>query len=384
LRLPNDYQLDLEMAFASSEDVMNVIEDLVRVLWSNHLSHNLPDPFPRLTYKEAMSKYGSDKPDLRLGYQISRLDYALPVDLVKKISSLEKPAVDISILRCIGGPSNDPANTTSFISRFLESPDGAPFQSNPDGGPGIFIYDSTKPLSGLSSFGFEAAEIVESQFEPSEGDLVILQARPDVPFTGGSTTLGRLILALHQAAVKENILPAPIGFHPLWVTDFPLFTPSDPSDGPGQSGTAGLSSTHHPFTSPKTAMDVDLLLEDPTAAIADHYDLVMNGTELGGGSRRIHNDKMQRFIMEHILKMPSERVREFDHLLGVLRAGCPPHAGIALGFDRLIAVMLGRNSVRDVIAFPKWGKGEDPLVKAPSKVTTQQLGVYGLAFRPKQ
>ena len=180
--------------------------------------------------------------------------------------------------------------------------------------------------------------------------------------------------------MKQGFVEAPTGFEFTWITDFPLFSPSNDTD-PGQGGSAGISSTHHPFTAPKTPEDVDLLLTEPLQVKADHYDLVVNGVELGGGSRRIHNAQMQEFVMREVLKMSEERMKDFQHLLEVLRAGCPPHAGIALGFDRLIAVMLGRESVRDVIAFPKSGKGEDMLVKSPTKMTQEQMRTYHLQLR---
>ena len=356
---------------------MTCVESLMRTVWSRIAT--LQDPFLRITYQEAMSKYGSDKPDLRLNYQIFKINHLLPADLVTKISPLNAPAVDVALLRT-GQLDGDCARTRSFVSSFLDHADAAEFNDNPSGAPGVFVYDSTKPLQGLHAFGFEAAEEVERILEPEEGDLILLQARPDtLRFSGGSTALGRLILALRRSAVAQGLIPLPEGFHPLWVTDFPLFSPvSSAADEPGQSGTAGLRSTHHPFTSPKTADDVDCLQTDPTEAIADHYDLVINGVELGGGSRRIHNADMQRYVMEEILKMPPEKVKEFEHLLSVLKAGCPPHAGFALGFDRMIAVMLGKDNVRDVIAFPKSSKGEDMVVGAPSKVSKEDWRVYGL------
>ena len=216
--------------------------------------------------------------------------------------------------------------------------------------------------------------------ELEDGDLVVIQARKNESFSSGSTPIGNLRLALHRAAVSQGLVEAPKGFEFTWITDFPLFKPTDEVE-PGQGGSAGISSNHHPFTSPKTAEDVDLLLVDPLQAKADHYDLVINGVELGGGSRRIHDAKMQEFVMREVLKMNDERMKDFAHLIEVLRAGCPPHAGIALGFDRLIAVMLGKESVRDVIAFPKSGKGEDMLVKAPTKMTEDQLRTYHIQMR---
>ncbi|KAI7190229.1 hypothetical protein KC316_g5857, partial [Hortaea werneckii] len=376
-RQPEFTQVDLEMAFASGEDVMRTIEDTVKALWEALLDvKNLPAAFPRMTYEEAMSKYGSDKPDIRLGSEIRRIEYMLPQDLIMKLGPHTNPYIDVMKIPI----SEDAGETRKFITEFMDSPEAQPFIQNPDGQPGIFPFDTRRPLQGLHPFGFEAAEQVEEMLDLEDGDLVILQARQRGPFTGGSTPLGNLRLALHKAAVKQNLLPKPTGFEFLWITDFPLFSPSSDSDAePGQGGTAGLSSTHHPFTAPKTPADVDCLLTDPLAAKADHYDLVLNGVELGGGSRRIHSAAMQEYIMQNILQMSPARIGDFAHLLEVLRAGCPPHAGIALGFDRLVAVMLGRESVRDVIAFPKSGrKGEDLLVGSPTQMTGDQLRTYHL------
>lgn len=360
---------------------MKCMENLIRVLWSTLLDITLPLPFSRMTYHEAMSKYGSDKPDIRFDMPIHEIDHLLPTDLISKISPLTSPVVEAMLFRLSASESGT-TTTRKFVSHFMGSADGIPFNKNPDGGPGIFIYDSRKPLQGLHPFGFEAAEEVERLLEPSDGDLIVLQARKRKPFHGGSTPLGSLRLALHRAAVAERVLPAPDpkAFAPLWITDFPLFSPTSATE-PGQGGAAGLASTHHPFTSPKTTEDVDLLLTEPSKVIGEHYDLVINGVELGGGSRRVHNAEMQRFIMEKVLRMTPERIAEFSHLLKALRAGCPPHAGIALGFDRLIAVMLGRDSVRDVIAFPKSGKGEDLMVKSPSVMSEEVLKTYHLRLR---
>ncbi|KAJ5675568.1 hypothetical protein N7462_008465 [Penicillium macrosclerotiorum] len=378
-RQPEFTQLDLEMSFAKGDDVMRTIEGVIRRLWANLMKDSAPEgPFRRVSYQEVMAKYGSDKPDTRYGMEILRLDHLLPVDLVMKISPLSEPIVEAFKLE---SNDNDPAETLKFITQFLDSPAGAPFNNNPDGGPGVFVYNGKQPLCGLQPFGFEAAEQVEELLEPDHGDLIILQARPRAPFSGGSTPIGDLRRALHAHAVSTGFKNAPTGFDFMWVVDFPLFSPSSDSE-PGQGGAAGFSSTHHPFTAPKTAADVDLLLTDPTQAVADHYDLVVNGVELGGGSRRIHDAAVQEFILRDILKMPAERLADFSHLLDALRAGCPPHAGLALGFDRLVAVMLGKESVRDVIAFPKTGKGgDDAMVRAPSLMTEEALQTYHLKLR---
>lgn len=264
----------------------------------------------------------------------------------------------------------------------MDSPEALPFLQNPEGQPGIFIYDSRRPLGGLQPFGFEAAEHLEEQMRLEQGDVIVIQARKDATFSGGSTPVGDLRLALHHAAVSQGLKPAPVGWNFLWVTDFPLFSAADDLE-PGQGGSAGLRSTHHPFTAPATAEDVRLLATDPASAKADHFDLVLNGVELGGGSRRIHSAAVQEYVLRDVLKMSPERLSDFDHLLKVLGSGCPPHAGIALGFDRLIATILGKKSIRDVIAFPKSSKGEDLLVKSPSPVTDEQLQTYHLQQRKR-
>lgn len=378
-RQPEFTQLDMEMSFATGEDVMRTIEGVIRRLWSNLMKDSAPEgPFKKVSYQEVMAKYGSDKPDTRCGMEIMRIDHLLPVDLVDKISDLNDPIVEAFRVEA---NDNDPQETHKFISDFLDSPAGAPFNNNPDGAPGVFVYNGRQPLCGLQPFGFEAAEQVEEVLEPDHGDLIILQARPRAPFSGGSTQIGDLRRALHAYAVSTGFKPSPTGFDFMWVVDFPLFSPSSDTE-PGQGGAAGISSTHHPFTAPKSAADVDMLMTDPTQAVADHYDLVVNGVELGGGSRRIHDAAVQEFILRDILKMPAERLADFSHLLDALRAGCPPHAGLALGFDRLVAVMLGKESVRDVIAFPKTGKGgDDAMVRAPSPITEQALETYHLRLR---
>ncbi|KAI7559223.1 hypothetical protein KC346_g22855, partial [Hortaea werneckii] len=196
-RQPEFTQVDLEMAFASGEDVMRTIEDTVKALWGAMLDvKNLPAAFPRMTYEEAMSKYGSDKPDIRLGSEIRRIEYMLPQDLIMKLGPHTDPYIDVMKIPI----SEDAGETRKFITEFMDSPEAQPFIQNPDGQPGIFPFDTRRPLQGLHPFGFEAAEQVEEMLDLEDGDLVILQARQRGPFTGGSTPLGNLRLALHKAA----------------------------------------------------------------------------------------------------------------------------------------------------------------------------------------
>lgn len=326
------------------------------------------------------------------------MDPIIPANLKGMLTSIENPIIEACKFRLSGNPRK----VQQFIRKFMDSADAEAFQKNPDGPPGIFVFDPKRPLEGLQAFGFEGTEALKhlySSLPPSlvkgddprgpgatttfdEGDLLVLQARPNARHSGGSTTLGKLRLALYKAAISEQLLAPTPGLHYLWVTDFPLFTlnTANPTD-PGQGGTSGFSSTHHPFTAPKTAEDVDLLLTDPLAVTADHYDLVLNGVELGGGSKRIHSAEIQQFIMKNVLKMSVERMSDFNHLFEALRAGCPPHAGFAIGFDRWVAVLTGRESVRDVIFFPKGNRGEDAMVGSPGMITKEQEEIYGLKSR---
>jgi aspartyl-tRNA synthetase len=366
------------------------------------------------------------------------------------ITSLEDPIIDIFKINL----NCSPRQVGAFVKTVMDSPEMRAFHDNPDGGPGVFIYDPMKPLEGLASFGYESLENIRAFYgadsedimammasvtdkaivekflagtsetaaesehredvpistgqpgmvngDPAsatginvwsppptrqpleEGDLIILQARPrNVKLSGGSTSLGRLRSHIYKSAVAAELIEPDPTFNFLWVVDFPLFTPSNSSD-PGQGGSAGFSSTHHPFTSPKTPADMDLLHTDPLRAVADHFDLVLNGVELGGGSRRIHSAQMQEWIMREVLRMPEGRLAEFKHLFEALRAGCPPHAGMALGLDRMVAVMTGTESIRDVIAFPKNNRGEDIMVGSPSMMSEGQLATYQLAVVGKR
>jgi aspartyl-tRNA synthetase len=236
----------------------------------------------------------------------------MPQNLVGMLTSLSNPIVEAFKITL----NTDPEGVRALVKEFMESSEAIPFQENPDGAPGIFVYDPRKPIEGLQAFGHEGSEALKETFLSDvstdqqqssreafdEGDLIVIQARSRAPLSGGSTALGRLRTAIYKQAMNKGLVDSDSTPMFLWVTDFPLFTPNNDSD-PGQGGLSGFSSTHHPFTAPKTAADVDLLLTDPELVKADHYDLVLNGVELGGGSRRIHNSEMQQFIMRDILKV---------------------------------------------------------------------------------
>ena len=380
-RQPEFTQLDLEMSFASGSDVMEQVASLIHTLWRDLLGFDLQLPFQKITYITAMTLYGSDKPDLRLPTRLERVEHLLPPDMISKLSDLDKPVIEALVLDLSAPRDTDdpPANVTrNFIKDFFDSPPASPFHNNPHGAPGIFVYNPLSPLRGLSAFGFEAASAMEELFTPEEGALIILQARPNMPLSGSSTTLGNLRSLLIKAALRKGLLPSKVPYAPLWVTEFPLFTPTEHNPDEGQSSPTGLSSTHHPFTAPLSPNDVSLLPHSPEKALADHYDLVINGVELGGGSRRIHSAAFQTYVLKDVLRLSEEKLRDFEHLIKVLKAGCPPHAGFALGFDRLAAMMVGKESVRDVIAFPKGSGGEDKCVGSPTSLRTEELERYGL------
>lgn len=406
-RQPEFTQLDMEMAFSTGADVMQTINPLIASLLQHinthyerteingvwHLSRvpgsettslqpNLPDMDIRcISYDEVMSKYGTDKPDLRIKSPqaspiIDASSWVTPV-FQSLITRLEKPIVEACKFRFTGSPEE----SVKFIRDFFTRLPNTPNKLGSDSTPGVFVFESSKPMQGLSSLGHEAAaNLVEHSSEDwtpcEEGDVIIIHARKNLPTQGSSTELGRLRKLIYDAAVEKGLLPKDHSYEFLWVTKFPLFSPND--EDPGQGGSAGFRSTHHPFTAPLTAEDVDLLKTEPLKAKADHYDLVLNGVEIGGGSRRIHVAEVQEYVMRIILKMTIEGLGRFTHLLGALRTGCPPHAGFAFGFDRLISVLCDVPSVKDVIAFPKNNKGEDGLVDSPSKITWAQRDTYHL------
>lgn len=247
------------------------------------------------------------------------------------LTSVQEPVIEACKLRL----NCESQQVRTFLTKFMDSPDAEPFTSNVDGAPGFCVYDSRKPVEGLQSLGFEGAEQLKTLYGKlrrpryhdkkvhktntrfEDADLLIIQARPKLPHSGGSTMLGKLRLALHKAAVAEGLIQPDTDHRYLWVTEFPMFTLDNDTD-PGQGGTAGFSATHHPFTAPRTAEDVDLLLTDPLKAKADHYDLVVNGIELGGGSRRIHNAEMQKFVMRDIIKVCELNPVSINHFLTFL------------------------------------------------------------------
>ncbi|TQS32873.1 hypothetical protein Golomagni_06797, partial [Golovinomyces magnicellulatus] len=340
-------------------------------------------------FEDCINRYGSDKPDLRIPSRIYALkDLESYQSFIGMITHLPNPRIEAFTFQL---QDCSPDEARKFVFEYMENLPPA-IGENPDGKPQILVYDSSKPRCGFSSLGFEYEAVLDEVSggkELQDGDLVVFQAReePEGQYCSGSTKIGDIRNSLWAALVEAGYMSKPKLGEPgslqfVWVTEFPMFKPTEEGE-PGQGGAAGFAAAHHPFTAPLSQVDLEKLFTNPLEAKSAAYDLVLNGVEIGGGSERIHVADVQDFIMRDILQMNDARVKDFAHLFEVLRSGCPPHAGFALGFDRMVALLTDTSTVRDVIAFPKTMKGEDPFVKSPSKVNNEQLAPYGLQLRGK-
>jgi aspartyl-tRNA synthetase len=353
-RQPDFTQLDIETSFLNQDEIMAIMEGLIRYIFKTVADVSLPDPFPRMTYAEAMRRYASDKPDLRIPLEL--VDVAdLVADCDFKVFSgpARDPAGRVAALRIPGGSKltrKEIDDHTAFVARY-----GA------RGLAYIKVNDPSKGRDGLQSpiikFLSDAAVAgILSRTEAAADDLI---------FFGADTAkvvndaLGALRLKLGQdlGLVRGD-------WAPLWVVDFPMFE----YDADDKRWTA----MHHPFTSPKN-LDADALRADPGSAIAKAYDMVLNGSEIGGGSVRIHRQDLQSTVFDLLGIDAEEARRKFGFLLDALKYGAPPHGGIAFGLDRLAMLMSGADSIRDVIAFPKTQTAACPLTDAPTEVTEKQL-----------
>jgi aspartyl-tRNA synthetase len=353
-RQPEFTQLDIETSFLDQGQIQELMEGLVRHLFKEVLDVNLPDPIPRMSYAEAMRRYGSDKPDLRVPLEL--VDVA---DLVKgcDFKVFAGPAADplgrVAALRVPQGGKlsrKEIDDYTAFVARY-----GA------KGLAYVKVNELAKGREGLQSpilkFLSDAAVTgILQRTGAADGDLIFFGAD-----TGKvvSDALGALRLK-----VGQDLKLVGAGWRPLWVVDFPMFE-WDPESKRWQA-------MHHPFTSPVN-LDYAALAASPGEAIAKAYDLVLNGSEIGGGSVRIHNQELQSVVFDLLGISPEEARLKFGFLLDALKFGAPPHGGIAFGLDRLAMLMAGADSIRDVIAFPKTQTAADLLMDAPTEVSEAQL-----------
>ena len=361
-RQPEFTQLDIETSFLSQDQITGLMESLVRQLFRDVLGQELPDPFPRMSYHEAMRRFGSDKPDLRVPLEL--VDVA---DLVagSDFKVFSGPANDrngrVAALRVPGGgalPRSQIDEYTAYVARY-----GA------RGLAYIKVNERAQGRAGLQSpivkFLDDAAIAgILERTGAADGDLVFFGAdRARVV----NDALGALRLKL-----GHDLKLVAAGWRPLWVVDFPMFEYDEEAKR--------WVAMHHPFTSPKHA-DAQALRADPGGALAQAYDLVLNGSEIGGGSVRIHHQELQSAVFELLGIEAGEARAKFGFLLDALRFGAPPHGGIAFGLDRLAMLMAGAESIRDVIAFPKTQTAACLLTEAPTEVSEQQLRELHIRLR---
>ncbi len=354
-RQPEFTQVDLEMSFANENDVMEVVEGMVAQLFKVALEKELDGPIPRLEYREAMERFGTDRPDNRFGMEL--------IDITDLVMNCEFEAFR-RVIETGGSIKalNVAKGAASFSRKDLER---LAELARDRGARGLAWAKVTAPgwQSSITKFLAEGdRKAIERRLDADPGDLLLMVADNPAIALHALGVL-RLAVAKRLDLVKEGALGL------LWVTNFPLLEYNESEQR--------LEAVHHPFTAPLET-DLSLLEDDPEHVRARSYDLVLNGTEIGGGSVRIHLPGLQRKMFQILGISPQEADQKFGFFLEALKYGAPPHAGIALGFDRLVATLLGVESIRDVIAFPKTQRATCPLTNAPSPVDTRQLDELGL------
>ncbi len=361
-RQPEFTQIDIEASFVDEEDIMSTTERMVTQLFSKHMDVEFPS-FPRMTYREAMTRYGSDKPDLRIPLELVEIK-----DLLKDID-----------FKVFAGPANDPACRVAA----LKVPGGAQISRKQideytkfvgiygaKGLAWIKVNALEEGVDGLQSpiikfLGDEATLAVMERTDAKNGDIVFFGADK-------SSVVSEALGAL-RCKVGEDLNLYTCEWAPLWVIDFPMFETTD---------SGALTPLHHPFTAPSCS--VEELVANPAEALSRAYDMVLNGVELGGGSIRIHDQGMQAVVFDVLGIDADEQVEKFGFLLDALKFGAPPHGGVAFGLDRLIMLMVGAESIRDVIAFPKTQSAACLLTDAPGQVSNAQLRELNIRLRTKE
>ncbi|MGF1585152.1 MAG: aspartate--tRNA ligase [Bacteroidales bacterium] len=347
-RQPEFTQIDCEMSFVEQEDILNTFEGLAKHLFMEIKGIAFNGPFPRITFNEAMNRYGTDKPDIRFGMEICDI-----TDHVKGFNFQVFDNANYVGGICASGCSSWSRKQIDQLTEFVKRPQiGAKglvyLKYNEDG---TFKSPSEK-FYGISDF-----DKWVTLFNAQPGDLMLILAGERVPTQEALSEL-RLEMGRQLKLMNDD------QFAPLWVIDFPLFEWDEETDR--------LYAKHHPFTSPKID-DLPLLDTEPLSVSANAYDLVINGVEIGGGSVRIHDNALQKKMFKKLGFTDEQANEQFGFLMEAFRYGAPPHAGVAFGFDRWVAVFAGSDSIRDVIAFPKNNSGRDLMIDSPSRLAPEQL-----------
>ena len=348
-------QVDIEMSFIEREDLYALIEGLLARIWKTALNVEIPIPFKRLSFEQALNRFGIDKPDTRFGMELADLTEDFRASTFKVFSGAIAAGGAVKAINAKGlacATQGQIETMTEYAKSF-----GAK-------GLAFIKVEGGKWNSPIVKFFNDAEKAaLTAKLKIEEGDLILFAADQ---WLNACEILGKIRLycaEILKAAGKLVIDPAHFEF--LWVVEFPLLTFDKEMNR--------WYSSHHPFTAP-VAEDIPLLKTDPKKVRGQHYDIVVNGVELGGGSIRIHQPDVQKTVFEDILAIPPEETQSrFGYMLEAFRYGAPPHGGIALGFDRLIAILAGTSNIRDVIAFPKTAKGACLMTESPSTITPRQL-----------
>ena len=352
-RQPEFTQIDIEMSFVDEEDIFTYMENLTRYIFQTVKDIKLSDPFPRMTYAEAMERYGSDKPDVR--YEMELIDI--------------KPFTDESDFKAFSNAESVKALLVKTGAKYSRKViDDLTDKAKKYGAKGLawMKFQDGNFNGGISKFFSESLQKNISDKLKVENDDILLLVGDDKNIVTKSLGKLRTIIASKENLANEN------EFKPLWVTEFPMFDFDDENNR--------YVAMHHPFTAPRES-DIDKLDSDPKRALSRGYDLTMNGHEIAGGSIRIHSPEVQEKVFSLLGLTQEEAVDKFGFLVEALRYGAPPHGGIAFGFDRLVMLLAGTENIRDVIAFPKTTSATSLMDDSPSDVDDHQLRDLGLEIK---
>jgi len=364
-RQPEFTQLDMEMSFVDADDVIAVSEEVLKALWAL-IGYDLPTPIPRISYAEAMRRFGSDKPDLRFGLELVECTEYFS-DTTFRV--FQAPYVGAVVMP---GGASQPRRTLDGWQEFAKQRGHKGLAYVLVAEDGTLAGPVAKNLTDAERDGLAAHVGAEP------GDCIFFSAGPAKP--------ARALLGATRIEIAKRLdMIDPAAWAFTWVVDFPLFEPADEATASGEVavGSGAWTAVHHAFTAPKPESEASFDA-DPGTALADAYDIVCNGNEIGGGSIRIHRRDVQERVFAMMGIAHDEAQEKFGFLLDAFTFGAPPHGGIAFGWDRITALLAGTDSIREVIAFPKSGGGVDPLTDAPAPITPQQRKESGIDAKPQK